>query len=64
MPELSSLSFKERTALVDLVNGKQIDHVQLLALERRGLVQMIPALTSAGTELAEEAGWKRPPWED
>lgn len=64
MPNPSSLSFQAKAALVDFANGKQVDRSRLNALERLGLVQFIPALTLAGAEMAEAAGWKRPPWEE
>lgn len=64
MPKPSSLSFQAKAALVDLANGKRIDRPQLNALARLELVELVPALTLAGTEMAEACGWRRPPWED
>lgn len=53
---ISSLSFQQRAALLGFANGKMPDRVRLDALERRGLVQFIPALTSKGCEVAQEGG--------
>jgi hypothetical protein len=54
---INSLSFTERTALLDLANGKGIEPASLDALQRRGLVVLMPALTVRGCEIAEEGGW-------
>lgn len=54
---IHSLSFKAKAALLDFANGKQVDRIQLDSLERQGLVEMVPALTIRGCEVAEEGGW-------
>jgi hypothetical protein len=63
MPDLPSLSLTNQ-ALIDFVNGKEINAALLDGLVRSGLVCLTPALTLAGTEAAEAAGWRRPAWED
>lgn len=54
---IHSLSFTERTALLDFADGKKPDRTHLDALERRGLVSFVPSLTVRGCEIAEEGGW-------
>ena len=57
---INSLSFQARAALLNFANGKPIDRVHQDVLERKGLLELVPALTLRGAQIAQEGGWVWP----